>query len=456
MIAPAKKPIVVIVGRTNVGKSTLFNRMVERSKALVSAIPGTTRDRNEGDCLWRGQQIRLIDTGGLDIDRQNAIERDVVKQAEFAMKKADLILFVVDLKGEPAAEDIQLANRLWKTKVPIIVVGNKAEKPRERKGASKPEWRLRGLPAPVPVSAIQGSGVGDLLDLIYDKLIETGKHPVDYEKIEAIRVVVIGKPNVGKSTLLNALLGEERFITSPIAHTTREPNDTLFTVGDKNYIFVDTAGMRKRGKVKRSGGLEEAAVERNEYIIRYADVSLLVVEATEPIGTQEKTLAGYLKDSGSGVIIVVNKWDLVKDKETNTMNDYRSYMAESFPFLKWAPVLFISAKNNQRTANIFPLIDEVQKHRKTEFTDKEIHRFLQKAIITHNPSKGKGATPPKALGIKQVSVAPPTFDLTMKARRTDALHPSYLRFLENRLREMYPLEGTPIRINVRIATSVSD
>jgi len=449
-------PTVVIVGRANVGKSTLFNRLLERSKALVSPISGTTRDRNEGDCLWRGKMFRLIDTGGLDIDKHNSIEREIEKQAEIAMKEADLILFMVDLKGEPLPEDLALASRLWKTKTPILVVGNKAEKASERSRAKLPQWRLRGLPAPMAISSIQGSGTGDLLDVIFDKLMTAKKPPIDYEKVEAIRVAVIGKPNVGKSTLLNALLGEERFITSPIAHTTREPNDTLITVNGKNYVFVDTAGMRKNSKVKKAGGLEATSVERNEFVIRTSDVCLLIVDATEPIGSQEKTLAGIIKQHGTGVIVIVNKWDLVKDKETNTMNHYKKYLAAAFPFLTWAPVLFVSALTKQRTHSILNMVDDVQKHRFEKYSNKALEFFLEEAIRQHIPSRGKGALVPKILGMKQVSVAPPTFDLTLKAKRTDSLHPSYLRFLENRLREQHDLTGTPIHINIRIATAVSN
>ena len=448
-------PTVVLVGRTNVGKSTLFNRMIEQSKALVSSVAGTTRDRNEGECLWRGKIIRVVDTGGLDVNKQDIIEKNILVQAELAMVQADIILFVVDAKGEPTPKDLELASKLWKSKTPIIVVGNKAEKPRERTGLKKASWRLRGLPLPVAVSATQGTGVGDLLDEVFEKLEKAGKPPIDYRKINAIRVSVIGKPNVGKSTLLNALLGEDRFITSPISHTTREPNDILVHLGEKTYLFVDTPGMRKRSSVKKAGGLEEMAVDKNEFIIRRSDVSLLVVDATEPIGSQEKTLAGLLKASGAGVMIIVNKWDLVADKETNTMNDYRKYFANEFPFLACAPVIFVSALKKQRTNTLFEMIDEIQAHRLTELSDKVLEKFMHAAVRQHLPSKGKGSKPPKALGLKQTSSAPPTFDLTVKAAREDALHPSYLRFLENRMRELHKLEGTPIRIHVRIATAVS-
>lgn len=448
-------PTVALIGRTNVGKSTLFNRMIEQSKALVSATAGTTRDRNDGECLWRGKTIRMVDTGGLDVNKRDEIEKNILIQSELAMKEADVILFVVDLKNPPLPSDLELASKLWKTKTPIIVVGNKAEKAAERRRAHQPDWRLRGLPAPIAVSATQGSGVGDLLDLVYEKLNEIGKQPVDYKELDATRVAVIGKPNVGKSTLLNALVGTDRFITSSIAHTTREPNDVLLHVGDKNYLIYDTAGMRKHARINQAGGLEKMAVDKNEWVIRQSDVSLLVLDATEPIGTQEKHLAGILGDSGAGVIIIVNKWDLVADKDVSTMNEYRKYLAGELPFITWAPIMFVSALTKQRTSTIFKMIDEVNHNRSIELDMKELDGFLHEALRTHLPSLGKGKNPPKVMGLKQVSTKPPKFDLTLKAQRTDALHPSYLRFIENRLRVLHDFKGTPINIKVRIATAVS-
>lgn len=449
-------PMVVLIGRTNVGKSTLFNRLLEKPKALVSSVPGTTRDRSEGVCIWRGKEICIVDTGGLDVKPQDEIEINIKKQAELAMKKADLILFVVDIKSGPMPQEMELAKMLQKSKVPVLVVGNKAEKPHERESVYLPEWKLQSLSLPIPISAKTGVGVGDMLDEVYASLESRNKMPLDPKKLVATMVAVIGKPNVGKSTLLNSLLGEERFITSAIAHTTREPNDTLVQVNNKNYLFIDTAGMRKKGKVKKSGGLEEAAVNRNQRVINKADITLLVVEANEPIGTQEKTLAGILKDSGSGVIVIVNKWDLVKDKEVNTMNEFRDYFASHFPFLKWAPVIFVSALSKQRVRTIFSVIDEVEKNREFKINQQELYQFLQRAINKHLPSRGKGSKPPKILGMKQVGEKPPYFEVTIKSKRTDSLNKSYLRFLENRLREERKLSGTPIKMHVRGAKSVSD
>jgi GTPase len=449
-------PTIALIGRTNVGKSTIFNRLLEQQKALVSDIAGTTRDRNEGNCLWRGRIIRLVDTGGLDVNLKDEVELNIKKQAELAIKLADVILFVVDLKAGSLPQEHELAEYCNLSRKPVIVVGNKAEKHSERLSVHEKEWQFPGLPEPVAISAARGTGLGDLLDVIYDKLDEIGKPAVEPEEERGTKVAVIGKPNVGKSTLLNSIIGEDRFITSPIAHTTREPNDTLVVHRDKRYIFIDTAGMRKKGKVRKSGGLEAAAVRRNEWVIRYADVTILVIDATEPIGTQEKTLAGILKNSGSSVIIVVNKWDLVQEKDVGTMNEYRKYIEASLPFIKWAPVMFVSALTGQRVKTLFDQIDLLAERRLTELNPNALGEFLQKAQRKHKPSLGKGPKAPKLLGLKQVSTAPPVFDLMIKSRRADTLHPSYTRFLENRLREEFDLEGVPVRIKVLLARSVAN
>jgi len=448
-------PTIALVGRTNVGKSTLFNRLLEQQKALVSDVAGTTRDRNEGNCLWRGRIIRLIDTGGLDVNLQDEIEVNIQKQAELAIDKADILLFVVDLKSGAMPQERELAKQAAESGKPVIVVGNKAEKHSERLSVHEKEWQFPGLPLPIAVSAARGTGLGDLLDVIYDKLEEIGKSPAEPEEQRGTKVAVIGKPNVGKSTLLNSIIGENRFITSPIAHTTREPNDTLIVHRDKRYIFIDTAGMRKKGKVRKSGGLEAAAVKRNEWVVRFADVTVLVIDATEPIGSQEKTLAGFLKKSGSAVIVVVNKWDLVEDKDVGTMNTYRDYIAASLPFIKWAPVMFVSALTKQRVKTLFDQIDILAERRVTELNPNALGEFLQKAQHKHKPSLGKGPKAPKLLGLKQVSTAPPIFDLTIKSRRADTLHPSYTRFLENRLRKEFDLMGVPVTIKIVLARSVA-
>ncbi len=449
MPSSSSVPAIALVGRTNVGKSTLFNRLTETQKALVSDEAGTTRDRLEGECLWRGRIVNVVDTGGLDVDASGEIERNVIRQAEIAMQKADVIFFVVDLKTGALPQERELARMLAKSDKPVVVVGNKAETLATAGTAHNKEWQFPGLPAPLPVSAVKGTGIGDLLDHAYDLLKELGKEPADISQVHAVRVAVIGKPNVGKSSLLNAILGEERFIVSPVAGTTREPNDVRVQVGDRSYVFVDTAGMRKKARVRETGGLEQAGVERARNMLRRCDVALFVMDVNEPIGAQERTLAGMLKDAHVGVIVVANKWDLVPDKKPDTVNAFKKYIAAHLPFLTWAPVLFASAKEGQRIQNVFEQVDAIQRRRFTKLTDEELDVFLKGAVKAHLPSKGKGPSPPKILGMTQTDVAPPHIQVVIKAKRLDVLHPSYLRFLENRLRRRFDLEGTPVRMSVR-------
>lgn len=448
-------PLVALVGRTNVGKSTLFNRLVETQKALVSNLAGTTRDRQERECVWRGLSIRVVDTGGMDPNAKDELERSILKQAQIAVEQADLILFILDVKAGVMPQERELAKRLRKSGKPVIVVANKAETIVERLSVEQPEWRFPQFPKAVPISSVRGTGVGDLLDLVFQTLETIGKPPTEPMEIEAVKIAVIGKPNVGKSTLVNAVVGEERFITSPIAHTTREPNDTLVTKDDKHYIFIDTAGMRKRSKVKKTGGLEEEAIKRNIKVIQRADVTILVIDITQPIGTQEKVLAGLIQQSGSATIIVANKWDLIPKKDTNTIYRFQEYLTSSIPFLHWAPVLFVSSLKRQRVKNLFDEIDRVSKNRRREMADEELNDFLREVQTRHKPMKGKGSSVPKLLGFKQTGIEPPTFDLIVKAKRTDALNPAYLRYLENRLRERFDLVGTPLRIHIRIVRAVS-
>ena len=391
----------------------------------------------------------------MDVDFSDEIERDIVKQSERAQEQADLILFVVDVKTGILPQEIELAKQLTAGDTPVLFVANKAERESERLSLYEAQYQLPGLPPAIPISAARGTGVGDLLDVIYEQLEELGKAPEESQVVTAPTIAVIGKPNVGKSTLLNSVLGEERFITSPIAHTTREPNDMLIKSGENEYIFMDTAGMRKKGKVKKAGGLEAAAVRRNEWVVRKADVTLLVVDATEPIGTQEKTLAGFLKGSGSGVIIIVNKWDLVEDKTHKTMNEYREYMAASFPFISWAPVMFVSALTGQRTDTLFDMIDEVLARRQTEIPQVQLDQFLETAQRQLAPRRGKGVKPPKVLGLKQIKTNPPVFELVIKSKRTDTISTAWVRYLTNKIRKDFDLIGVPVRVQITIPGAVA-
>ncbi|OGL67157.1 ribosome biogenesis GTPase Der [Candidatus Uhrbacteria bacterium RIFCSPHIGHO2_01_FULL_63_20] len=455
MALPSSVPSLALVGRTNVGKSTLFNRLTESHKAIVSDVAGTTRDRLEGECLWRGKVVKVIDTGGLDVEQVSVIEKDVIRQAEKAMKMADVILVVLDAKVGPLPQDRELVTRLRQSGKEVLLVANKAE------GVSTvndvlngKDWRLSGY-LPHPVSAVKGTGSGDLLDEAYKLLEKIDRPPAEISQVKPVRVAVIGQPNVGKSSLLNSILGEERFIVSPIAHTTRDPNDVMVEIGDRSYVLVDTAGMRKAHKMREKGGLERASVERARKLLNRTDIVLFVLDASEPIAAQERTLAGMLSEAKVGVIVVVNKWDLVADKTPSTTAEYTRMLHRQLPFLAWAPVVFVSAKTAKRVSELFDLIDQVETHRHMTVTEEELSAFLTMATRRHLPARGKGPSHPKVLGLVQTDVAPPTFHLTIKSKQTDVLHPSYLRYLENRLREHFDFLGSPIEIRVKVATAVS-
>jgi GTP-binding protein len=426
--------------------------MIEERKALTSVIPGTTRDRNEGEVFWCGRVFKIVDTGGVDSEFGKEIEEATRRQVWNATEQADLILLVVDLKEGPLPQERELALKLKKLGKPVIVVGNKAETPNLVASVHAPEWKLVGLPEPFAVSALRGTGVGDLLDLIHKELKKIKRLPPlkkdEQEKI--IRVAIVGRPNVGKSSIVNAIVGEERVITSPMAHTTREPIDTLVEVGGKKYLMVDTAGMRKSGKTKRAGGLEMSGVARTKEAVERADVVLLVLESTEQIGTQDKTIAGLLEDAKAGVIIVANKWDLVSNKDPQTINRYEKYVAGMLPFLSWAPIIFTSALTGKRIPNIFDLIDRVEAARHLEPSDEEIEHFLRRTLAHRSPIRGKVVAPPKVLGLRQTGTRPPTFAVTIKAKRADAISQSYLRYIENRLHEEFDFIGTPVFVRARL------
>lgn len=443
-------PKVVIVGRTNVGKSTLFNRFIEEQKSLVSAIPGTTRDVHEADAIWCGRTIRLVDTGGLDINKADEIEQNIEIQAKKALETADLILFVVDLQAGPVPEDRQLAKMLVQKDTPILVIGNKADNTKIRQRVHSPDWVNWPFDKPLPVSAHRGMGSGDILDAIYEKLEEVGKPPVDIRDVASMRVSVIGRPNVGKSTLLNSMIGAHRFIAADKEHTTRAPNDTRITVDGRNYTLIDTAGIRKIARVNASDSkLEQTGVAQSRTIAKRSDVVLFVLDISKSIHRQDKFLAGELADAEASVVIVANKWDKIPDKETNTINTYEEYIRHHLPSLSYAPIVFISAETGQRVQGLFDLIDEVYAARFTQLSNAETKKFISQAIVRHKPSRGKGVAHPKITFFRQARVNPPVFHLGIRQQRQDALNPSYLRFLINRLRDEYDFEGTPIRISIK-------
>ena len=442
-------PKIAIVGRANVGKSTLFNRIAEKRQALVSNIAGTTRDRNVTVASWQGRSFELTDTGGLDIDLNEETHKDIargiIRQAESAIKAADLILFVIDLTTGVLATDKKIAQELIKKgyKDKIVLVGNKAETAKGMK-YDKSVYSL-GLGEPINISAASGSGVGDLLEFIMTR-IKAVELPEVAEKERPIRIALVGRPNVGKSSILNSILNEERVIVSPVAHTTREAHDAKFSYKGKNYVIVDTAGLRRQAKRDKEG-LERHSVDKSLDALRTCDVAVLVTEADKKIDMQDKKITQAILESGKSVIIVANKWDLIPGKDTNTVNKFVDQYRLSFPYLWWAPLIFVSAKENLRTKKILELIDEVVKSRSIKLSDSVLDKFLKLKIKQHKPSRGKGLKNPFIYEIHQVGINPPRFDIIVND--PTVLHFSYIRFLQNNMREQFKIVGTPIQIELK-------
>ena len=436
-------PVVALLGRTNVGKSTLFNRLTETHRAVVSPKAGTTRDRKEAPVLWRGAQFLLVDTGGLDHPGHDAFEQEVTHQVEIAMEKADVILLVVDLEVGVLEQDLQVARKLKGLNKPVILVGNKAD--RQAAAALDADWYNLPFGLPHPVSAIRGNGLGDVLDEVFDALATLGRPPMDFEEDRTIpRIALGGIPNVGKSSIINEILGEPRFITSPIAHTTREPNDTLVEFDGREYLLIDTAGIRRKSRVQ--AGIEHAGVQQSLERLRQADIVVLVLDAGKDIDAQEMRLGRLIQEAGVGCVIALNKWDLVQDKGPSTVHEVERDIRRALPHLRFAPLLTVSATERMRIHKLFDLFDTIMQERVHRVSPEELEQFLRKTVARHKPSRGKGVAHPTVLDFRQLGVRPPTFGLLVKGRRADVLHPSYVRFLENRLREAFGFTGTPINI----------
>ena len=446
MTTDPKKPLIAIVGRTNVGKSTLFNTLAEKNKAMVSAIPGTTRDRAFADCIWRGKLVGVIDTGGFERKKETAIDRGIKDQIQIAIKDADLIFFVVSIRDGITTEDLDFSRQLRKIKKPIILLTNKADKKELIMRAEDNEWKKLGLGKPIPISATTGIGVGDLLDATYKELKKIKKEPLTIEEIDALKVAIIGKPNAGKSSLVNAMCGEPRMIVSDIAFTTREPQDTFISYNGKNYLLIDTAGLRKRSKIKK--GLEKIGTERTRDVLEDADVILFVVDISENLGTQDKNLADLAAKSEKGLILIANKWDLVKEKTTHSSKKYMTYLASKLNFIFWAPVLFTSAKDKKNVKKIFNLIEEVQIERTREITANALDKLLKSSMKRAKPIGGTGMTiAPYIYSMKQLGIKPPRFEVVVKTKHV--LHDNYLKYLSKKIREKFGFSGTPVIVKSR-------
>lgn len=436
-------PTVAIVGRANVGKSTLWNRITEKKRAIVSERPHTTRDRNIERAIWRGRQFEVVDTGGMDTEA-NEIGEGIRRQAERAMKESDVIMFMVDGKTGVVPEDRSIAKLLRGAKKDnILLVVNKVERMSDMGAATEKGVFSLGLGEGIPVSAITGKGVGDLLDAVYE-ILETKKlEPKDIpeEEEEPLSIVIMGRPNVGKSSLTNAILGEERVIVADIPHTTREPQDTHLLYQDHPIILVDTAGIRRAKNIRER--IEEDSLRRNEQALERADIAFLVLDATEAPGSQDKHLAGLMKEEKKGMAIIANKWDLVEDKTTKSAKEYEARIRQAFPFLDWAPVVFISAKTGRRTKQLLDLALEIHKERNRIIDYNACNRLLKALIKQKRPLQTLGPKSPRVHDMAQVDVEPPTFIVTVHGEK-ETLHPSWLKFVEKRLREKFGFAGTPI------------
>jgi GTP-binding protein len=444
-----KSPLVAIIGRPNVGKSTLFNRLTGSRKAIVGDQPGITRDRMYGEVDWKAKTFRLVDTGGIVPDDEAIIPANIFKQASHAINESKAIIWVVDSRAGITPLDEELAVLLRNTGKPIFIAANKAESKRVEEEAG--EFYRFGYEL-TAVSAEHGTGVGDLLDEVFG-VLEFEDLP-EAAKENEIKLAIIGRPNVGKSSLLNNILGEERVIVSPIAGTTRDAIDTHLTVDDQKYVLIDTAGIRRKGKTTEMA--EKLSVIMAKKALERADVAVLMIDAVEGVTSLDANIGGYAVDSGCSIIIAVNKWDAVEEKETNTIYEFERGLRRQMKFLDWAPVVTISALTGQRVTKILPLVAKAYEARNLRVPTSRLNRFFEDSI-----SQPKGGTAPapvkggfsrlKVQFLTQAGIRPPLFILFTSGGKA-GLHFSYLRYIENRLREEFEFFATPIKLVERHKT----
>ncbi len=437
----ARKAIVAIVGRPNVGKSTLFNNIAQKRLAIVEDTPGVTRDRLYATGEWRDVPFTLVDTGGIETMGETDMLRFVRYQAEEAIQEADVILFVVDARVGLTNEDEEIARRLRQSNKPILLVANKADSPNQQ--ANVFEFYSLGLGDPIPVSAANKLNLGDLLDETLALFPDDALDGLDEADSEEIRVAIIGRPNVGKSSLFNSLIGKERSIVSNEAGTTRDAIDTTIERDGQTYVFIDTAGMRKRARVEEA--VERYSVMRALRAVDRADIVLMVIDAVEGVTEQDKKIAGYAHEAGKGIILVVNKWDLV-EKDTNTTLRYTEAIRTELGFMQYAPVVFVSALTKQRVHRLPELIRYVADQHSMRVSTSVLNQLVEDAININPPPNDKGRRL-KLLYTTQVKTKPPTF--VFFVNDPDLMHFSYRRYLENKLREAMGFEGTPIHFIVR-------
>ena len=462
------KPLVAIVGRPNVGKSTFFNRMIGERVAIVEDMPGTTRDRIYGDTDWNGREFTLIDTGGLELGSDipigqiglNGQPGDITKrvraQAELAIEEADVIIFMVDAQAGITAADEEVADLLRRTRKPVILTANKSDNARLRQDVV--EFYALGIGEPITISSTQGTGTGDLLDLIVDALPPEQEGLEGEEEEDITRIAIVGRPNVGKSSLLNAILGFQRAIVSEVPGTTRDAIDIEFTYKDNKLVLIDTAGIRRRGRV--GPGVEKYSVLRSSRAIDRCDVALLVIDASEGLAAQDTHIAGEIQEKAKGVVVIVNKWDLAQaqrreereeqfphpDDMIESAERYRKILAEGLKFIPYAPVVFTSAKTGYHVQSLLDTVLDIAEMRYLRIPTARLNEVVHEAVRRHHPTVFKGKVM-KIYYATQTQVNPPTF--VFFVNDPQALHFSYERYLENQLRQTFSFKGTGIRLQFR-------
>ena len=433
------KPIVAIVGKPNVGKSTFFNYVVGQRISIVEDTPGVTRDRVYGETKWRDREFTLVDTAGIEEETNDIIINQMRKQAEIAINIADVIIFLTDIKQGVTAADKDIALLLKKSKKKIVLVCNKADNFGKESDDIYEFYNL-GIGEPMPISAANAKGIGDVLDKIYENLPEKNSNEDDSE---IIKVAVIGKPNVGKSSLINRILGEERLIVSNIAGTTRDAIDSYFKNEFGKYKFIDTAGVRRKSKIKES--IEKFSIMRTLLAIERSDVCLMMIDANEGVTDQDAKIAGEAHEAGKGIILVVNKWDEI-EKDNNTTEKFKKEIYNRLSYLTYAPIIFISAKTGQRVNKLYELINNVASQNAMRVPTSVLNQVLNEAIALVQPPTDKGKRL-KIFYMTQPSTKPPTFVVFVNDK--ELFHFSYQRYLINQLRKEFGMQGTPIRLITR-------
>lgn len=434
-----RKPIVAVVGRPNVGKSTLFNALAGQRISIVKDTPGITRDRIYADVTWLDRQFTLIDTGGIEPDSRDVIISQMREQAQIAIDTADVILFMVDVKQGLVDSDAKVADMLRRSKKPVVLVVNKVDN-FEKYMADTYEFYNLGIGEPLPISAANQLGIGDMLDEVTKYFGEEGRFE---EEDERIKVAIVGKPNVGKSSLINKLIGENRLIVSNIAGTTRDAVDTPVTHNGKEYVFIDTAGLRRKNKIKEE--LERFMIVRTVGAVERADIVILLIDAEEGVTEQDAKIAGIAHERGKAVIIAVNKWDAI-EKNNKTVNEYSNKIKNVLSYMPYAEITFISAKTGQRLPKLYELIDMVSENHSMRVSTGVLNEIMSEAVALQQPPSDKGKRL-RLYYITQVGVKPPTFVIFVNDK--ELMHFSYTRYIENKIREAFGFKGTPLKFIIR-------